>query len=46
MRKEVKLSLYQAVEVHKVEVEASTFAVDNRLTDGGEVVSLNPATAL
>jgi hypothetical protein len=36
----VKLSLKQAVEAHRVETSRLPHFLDNRLTDGGEVVSL------
>jgi hypothetical protein len=35
-----KLSLYRAVEAHKVETSRLLHFLDNRLTYGGEVVSL------
>jgi hypothetical protein len=42
IQKKVKLSLYEAVEAHRVVRETSRLphSLDNRLRDGGEVVSL------
>jgi hypothetical protein len=39
-RKKVKLSLYQAVKAHRVEMSRLPHFLHNRLIDGGEVVSL------